>query len=508
MISQPGFARDTGPDVLEVISNLSSDEVFTPPRIVNEMLDLLPDEVWRNPELRWLDPACKTGVFLREVTRRLMVGLIDAYPDENDRLGHILKEMIFGIAITEITSLMTRRTIYCSKDASSENSVPPMEAASGNVWFERLAHDFDSSGRCRACNATQTQFGDISKETHAYGFIHPAGHERIKGSVDMRFDVIVGNPPYQMDAESGNRTMPIYHLFVEEAKKLNPQYMAFIIPSRWMAGGLGLADFRETMLSDKRVRSLVDYPKASEVFPGVEIKGGVCYFLWDRDHHGDCQVTLKRGGTAFGPVSRELGQFDVLVRDSRALAILEKVLARDEPSITELLAADKEFGMTSNFSGYSAKRSSGAIELYLVRSGRRSIGWMKRSAVSKSAHLIDTWKLLVPKAGSDGGQTIPDSVLGSPIVAGPPSACTQTYLFFYVDSEAEAHSIEMYMKTRFFRFLVSLRKISQDATRSTYTWVPQQSWDTQWTDEKLYEKYGIDDEERAYIESMIKGTAE
>jgi len=316
--------------------------------------------------------------------------------------------------------------------------------------------------------------------------------------------VIVGNPPYQMGAESGNRTMPIYNIFFDEAKKLNPRYMAFIIPSRWMAGGLGLGEFRARMLKDKRIRTLVDYPNPSEVFPGVEIKGGVCYLMWDRDHPGKCAMTIVRGDKRHGPVDRDLDQFDVLVRDSRGLAILEKVLRAKEPSIIDIMAADKEFGMTSNFSGFTMKQSADSIAIYAYRSGRRVTGWMKRSAVEKSTNLIDKWKVLVPKAGSDGGQKLPDVVLGSTQVAPSPSVCTQTYLFFFTDTEDQAKSIESYVKTRFLRFLVSLRKSTQDATRSTYTWVPQQTWDRTWTDAELYKKYGITADEQAYIEAMVK----
>lgn len=215
-------------------------------------------------------------------------------------------------------------------------------------------------------------------------------------------------------------------------------------------------------------------------------------------------MTIVRGGEAHGPVARDLGQFDVLVRDSRGLEILEKVLKVGEDSIIEMLSADKEFGMTSNFSGYSTKKTAGTVPIYANRGGQRVVGYMKRSAVEKSTHLIDTWKVLVPKAGSDGGQKLPDVVLGSTQIAPSPSVCTQTYLFFFVTSESEAMSIQSYVRTRFFRFLVSLRKSTQDATRSTYTWVPQQSWTKAWTDEELFKKYKITKDEQAYIAEMVK----
>ena len=315
------------------------------------------------------------------------------------------------------------------------------------------------------------------------------------------------NPPYQLgsnDTRSTSRDKPIYNLFVDQAKKLNPRYMVMIIPSRWMATGLGLSDFRAKMLSDKHIRTLVDFPVASEVFNGVEIKGGVCYFLWDRDHPGDCAVTTVRDGNANGPTIRDLNEYDIFVRDFRGVTILKKVLSFKEDSITSILSADKEFGWTSNFNGFHEVKKAGDVELFYNRNGKRLIGWINRKDVPKSQHLIDTWKVLIPKAGSDGGQKIPDPVLGTPMLAPNPSVCTQTYLFFYANSEIEAINIEKYLKTKFLRFLVSLRKITQDATKSTYTWVPVQDFTRAWSDEDLYRKYNLSDEEIAYIEYMIK----
>ncbi|WP_276969213.1 Eco57I restriction-modification methylase domain-containing protein [Ferrimicrobium acidiphilum] len=492
------------PDILEVIANLSNDEVFTPPKVANAVLDLLPTEVWSDPTLRWLDPGCKTGIFPREITKRLMVGLAEAIPDESRRLQHILTEMVFAIAITDLTGMMSRRTLYCSKDASGEFSVVRFAKPSGNIWHERVEHDFDDKGKCNECGGTREQLESVGRDNYAYAFIHLDGQEKLKREIGMHFDVIVGNPPYQMDAESGNRTMPIYNLFVNEAKKLNPSYMAFIIPSRWMAGGLGLSDFRAEMLKDRRIRHLVDFPNASEVFPGVEIKGGVCYFLWNRDKPGQCAMTLVRGDVRHGPTFRDLDQFDVLIRDSRALGILDKVIAKGEASLTEILAVDKEFGMTSNWDDFRKTKEEGDIAFYYNEKGKRLSGWIPRKSVPKSDHLIDKWKVLVPKAGSDGGQRLPDLVIGTPVLAAPPSVCTQTYLFVYISSHKEAESVDAYIRTRFVRFLISLRKISQDATRSTYTWVPQQSWDRIWTDDELYEKYGITEDEQAYIATMVK----
>jgi len=290
---------------------------------------------------------------------------------------------------------------------------------------------------------------------------------------------------------------------VEQAKKLNPRFLSMIIPARWMAGGLGLAEFRQQMLEDRRTRKLVDYPAAGEIFPGVEVKGGVCYFLWERDSEGDCAVTTVRGQNVVGPVARNLGEFDVFVRDSRALEILRKVQRRKEPSIIEILSVDKEFGWTSNFDGFHETERPGDLPLYYIRKMKRGVGYIARKSVNKSERLIDTWKVLVPEA-FNGGDGVPHQIMGKPLIAPSPSVCTQSFLFFYVRSGKEAESIRSYYRTRFFRFLVSLRKITQHATRSTYTWVPQQKWHRIWTDEALCKKYSLTKEDSAFIESMVR----
>lgn len=493
------------PDILEVIANLSNDQVFTPPRVTNAALDLLPSEVWTDRTLRWLDPGSKTGIFPREITRRLMVGLANAIPDETERLNHILTDMVFAIATEEVTAMMSRRTLYCSKDASGEFSAVRLATADGNIWHGRAEHDFDGKGKCRECGGAREQLEVAGRDNKAYGFIHLDGRQKIEKELHMKFDVIVGNPPYQMDAEGGNRTIPLYNIFVDEAKRLNPKYISMIIPSRWMAGGLGLNEFRAAMLADKRLRVLSDFSKMEALFPGVDFEGGVCYFLWDRDNPGPCEVTYVQDSATVGPLSRQLDQFDTFVRDARALVILEKVLSHGEPSLMEIVAADKEFGMTSNFSDFRKTKRSTDVALHYNRQGARLVGGILRSNVPKSRHLIDTWKVLIPKAYGERG-AIPAYVLGPTLVAAPPSACTQTYLFAYTDSEESAKSIESYVQTRFARFLISLRKISQDATRGTYVWVPQQTWNQIWTDEDLYEKYGLTQDEQEHIAEMVRGS--
>jgi site-specific DNA-methyltransferase (adenine-specific) len=522
MNTQAGFRlRGRNPDVLTCIANLSNDEVFTPPEFANRMLDTLAEawaannngaNIWADPNVTFLDPCTKSGVFLREITRRLTEGLKDRIPDLQTRVDHILTKQVFGIGITHLTSLLARRSLYCTKHANGEHSIAKsFTTGAGNIWFERMEHTW-KDGKCTFCGAGQMMWDrGEGHETHAYALIHA---EEVKARLNkifgrnMQFDVIVGNPPYQLASDGGTRDIPIYQRFVEQAKKMGPRYLMMVIPSRWMASGLGLSEFRNTMLTDARIRTLVDYPVASEVFPGVEVKAGVCYFLWDSDYYGNCNVTTVRGEETFGPMARKLNEYDVFVRDGRAISILQKVLKWNEPSVNTILARDKEFGWTSNFDEFHDKPRLNDVPLHYIRLGKRGVGYIKRDRITKSSHLIDTWKVLVPQAGSDGGQRIPDMVLGKSMIATSPSVCTQSFLFFNLTSQDECKSLDSYYRTRFFRFLVSLRKLTQHATHSTYHWVPLQRWDRTWTDADLYEKYGITKDEIAFIESMIRPMGE
>jgi site-specific DNA-methyltransferase (adenine-specific) len=497
------------PSILEVITDLSNDEVFTPPKVANALLDLLPAHVWNDPDLRWLDVGAKTGVFLREITRRLMVGLADNIADDQQRLDHILRNMVYGIAITELTSLMSRRTVYCSKRANGTHSVVAMPTPEGNVWFERVEHMY-KNGRCTECSASAELMERDNRDNHAYAFIHATGRKAFEKEHGMKFDVVVGNPPYVMTGGGGGTNdTALYNLFVEQAKSLNPKYITMVIPSRWMGGGRGLDEFRASMLSDTHIRVLVDYENAKDLFPAVGINGGVCFFLWDRDTPGPCTTTFHRSTVTVGPVERTLGEFDILVRDPRALAILHKVRAKVATSFAELLSGDTPFGLPTNYSEFAldGRAKAGTITVHATDGGKRITGLMPRSSVSKNTHLIDSWKMFIPKAGSgrERETTGVDLVLAPFFVGRPGAVCTQTYIVAApFDTEQQAASAASYLRTRFARFLISLRKVSQDALRGVYQWLPQQSWDHEWTDAELYKKYGITVEEQAYIAELIR----
>ena len=343
MSMQAGFAlRGRNPDVLTCIANLSNDEVFTPPEFANGMLDMLAEawaadrggaNLWADKTVKFLDPFTKSGVFLRVITSRLTEGLANEMPNLEERVNHILTKQVFGIGITHLTSLLARRSVYCSKHANGSHSIAKsFTTESGNIWFERTEHTW-ADGKCKYCGANQNTFArGEGLETHAYAFIHT---DEIKSRIaelfggDMQFDVIIGNPPYQLDDGGyGTSAAPIYNKFVDQAKKLDPRLLTMIIPARWFAGGKGLDEFRESMLTDNRLRSIDDYLSASDVFPGIGLKGGVCYFLWDRDNRGPCRVTTRFKDWPVSTASRPLLEegADVFIRFNEGLSILKKVV--------------------------------------------------------------------------------------------------------------------------------------------------------------------------------------
>ena len=494
------YTNTKEPDILEVISDLSNDEVFTPPSFAKQILDLLPADVWKNPSLRWIDPFTKTGVFLREITKRLLVGLEEEIPDEQKRLEHILRNMVFGVAITELTSLISRRSLYCAKWANSEKSVVKFPSEQGNLIYPRVEHEF-FRGRCSECLAAEAEHGGGAEtENYAYALLHQAGRRFIEKEIGVKFDIVVGNPPYQSDDESDSpSSSPIYNLFVDQAMRLSPQYLSMIIPSRWMVGGKGLDSFRQTMLSDNRLVKIVDYQNAAEIFPQVGINGGICYFLWDAKHDGDCTVTshfLGEERTAL----RKLNKFDVLLRDYRAESIVDKVASFE--SIEDLVSARKPFGLATNFSGHKISKP-GDLPL-LERVGKT---WVTKADIQTGLDFVPSWKVAIRRAGSgrEREKSAVDTVIFKPEVLGPNWVCTETFLLVGpLQSEDEANSVASYVATKFFRFLVSLRKAGQDAPRGTYKWVPRVTFDRLWTDEELVSKFGITDSEWQLIDSRIK----
>ncbi len=541
--------RGRNPDVLTCIANLSNDEVFTPPELANKMLDAITEtwaannggkDIWADPTVRFVDPFAKSGVFLREITRRLTNGLEQTIPTLEDRVDHILTKQVFGIAITHLTGLLARRSVYCSKFADGPHSIATSFASdAGNIVFERIEHTWvgatefvktkgpggktvkrGTNGRCKYCGASQkTLDRGEGLETHAYAFIHT---DHIKARMaelfgdDMQFDVIIGNPPYQLDDGGfGTSAAPIYDKFVEQAKELHPRLLSMIIPARWFAGGKGLDEFRESMLSDDRIRSIDDYLSASDVFPGVGLKGGVCYFLRDRDNPGTCRVTTHFKDWPISTADRPLLEegVDVFIRFNEGLSILKKVIAvetgqskslalPDGKRFEQLVSSRKPFGLETTFKGKAAKAAG---DLLVYQNG--GTGYTARSAIKTGAHLIDKWKLFAGYAapGTGNRDTYPHRIISTPFLGEPGSISSETYLAIGpFDSKYAAESALSYLSRRLTRLLILLHKPSQHVTRKVYAFVPTQTWDRTWTDNELYAKYGITDDEIAFIEQVVR----
>ena len=508
--------RGRNPDVLSCIANLSNDEVFTPPEFANRMLDTLAEawaadndgaSIWADPTVTFLDPCTKSGVFLREITKRLIDGLEPQMPDLQARVDRILTRQVYGIGITELTAMLARRSLYCSKHANGPHSIAKgFNSEAGNVWFERTEHTWDSKGKCIYCGASKSTLdrGD-DRESHAYAFIHTDNIQKRVAALfggDMQFDVVIGNPPYQLDdGGHGTSAAPIYQLFVEKALELEPHFCVMVTPSRWMAGGKGLDSYRKRMLSDKSLRAIVDYPKLYEGFPGVKIRGGISYFLWDREHDGPCAMQTIWDGEPTGPAAaRFLDEFDVLVRRNEAVPILKKVMSRGEPTLDRRVSTGKPFGLRTFFHGNAKPDGlSDPIRLF----GSQKVTWIERGSLSANMQLIERWKVLMT-AVQGTSAAVETKFLSKPIIAEPGTACTETYLVAgHFDTEAEAMSYAQYLCSRFVRFLVSLRKATQHATRDVYSFVPDLPLDTVWTDRKLYSRYDLSSEEVAFIEAQI-----
>lgn len=508
----PGVMRAQGrvPDILDVIAALSSDAVPTPPVLARALLDILPNDVWSNPNYRWLDPATKSGSLLREAGRRLMTGLAEWEPDPTKRANHILRNMLFGCGVTQVHGEMTRRSVYVSRDATSPQSLMNFDDSQGNLRFVQADHDYSvgkdgrATGQCQTCGAPVGLDRGESRENYAYAFIH--GAYPTKDMQDMKFDVIVGNPPYQIGLDDNTRSKPIYQHFVQRALALSPKYVAMIVPSRWFTGGLGLEEFRSTMIADRRLKVIVDNPKVFDCFPGVKIRGGVNYFLWDRDHDGDCQFSTRIDGVITSTESRDLRAGEgVLIRDNAAVSIVEQVRSRNLPSVETMCSPTLPFGLRDN---HPSRRFEAEGDVPVVHG--TFIGYIERDLVPKNKDWIDNWKVLLPRASSgdtnqDEAGRIVDVVLGEPIALAPGSICTLTYVVAGMFATAqEAENYAHYLATKFVRFLVLQRKTTQDVTPDRFRFVPQLDMRERWDDEKLYEHFGLSAAEVTHIEASIR----
>lgn len=505
------YNKTYNPDVLSCLANLSNDEVFTPPSVANAMLDLLPQELFSNPDAKFLDPACKSGVFLREIAKRLLEGLKDKIPDLQERIDHIFKTQLYGIAITELTSLLSRRSVYCSKYPNCKYSVSKFDTVEGNIFFNNTkSTHLWISGKCLHCGASEKEYGDKAREgleRHAYQFIHNA----IPGELEnMKFDVIIGNPPYQLsDGGAQASAKPLYHLFENTAEKLNPQFIVMVIPARWYAGGKGLDVFRNKMLNSTHLSELHDFPNTEDCFPGVNIRGGVCYFLWAKDKTDKyCKVvTHIRKEEKIMKRTLRYKDCDIFIRNGNAISILEKIEKSNEPSFASIVSVRKPFGISTDFSqtkDFHEKETEIDNPVCCYGKGYKK-GYIEKSFITNHKEWISRYKIFTSRANNIGTELNDDNL--NTVIGKPNEVCTESYIVIGADqnfNEEQINNVAIYLHTRFARFCHSLAKASQDATSKTYRFVPLQDFTKPWTDEELYAKYNLSPEEISFIESMIR----
>lgn len=461
------------------------DDVMEEPRLIDN--GDVTEDILLNPDVKILEMNSKSGLYPLYLAYSLYAMKLtlpeNMLPiEETQRLWkETLKENIFVLCKTTMAQYITRRTLAGYQDWTVNA-----------VYLTKLLNRMEDKQRlCRKLTNPTTW----KKEG-----------ERLK------FDAIVGNPPYQAML-GGASPLPIYHHFMEQAKAIQPKHISMIMPARWFNTGTGLAEFRQEMLNDERLSVLHDYLNASYCFPTVEIKGGIVYFLWSHNHIGECKVVSHNDDKTISVSYRRLVEpgLDLFVRNSKMISVLKKVRSKEESSFSEIISSRDPFGYDIRLPGsfkvaqhhYSLQKTKEEdVEFYYNGWRKDGVGYVSLSSVSENVQWVDKYKVLIPKAWGTGKEA---NDWLNPFIAQPHSVCTETYLVIGpFNDEASANNVISYIGTKFFHSLVSVMKISQNAAQGVYQLVPKQDFSKPWTDTELYAKYGLTDDEISSIESMIK----
>ena len=463
-------------DIFDYIPPQRTNQIFTPRRVVVMMVDLLEEqdpEIFKNKETTFVDLYAKSGLYLTEIAKRLFAGLREAIPDEDERIRWILERQLYGCAPSNIIFNMAKNYVYAG--------------------FPEI----DDS------NLLELDLTEAAKEGHVKQVLA----ERL--GKEMKFDIIIGNPPYQLQVNEpgkGLGAIPIYQWFVEQALSINPRYISMIIPARWYAGGVGLSEFRKMMLESKHIKYLVDFVDSKDCFADVSINSGACYFLIDRDYKGLTHYETTEDGRTSSSL-RDLNEFEIFIRRNEAVSIIHKVRKLQEKTLDADGGCSPQtpFGLLSTYEGKPLRDSDEELEYY------SSKGWsfVDRNVVKKSIPLIDQFKPMISKLTSEHAGN-PDNngqyrVLSKMLILEPKQICSQSYLTIGgFDNYEEALNLFDYLRTKFVRFLILQTLAGMNLSINNFRFVPWLDFTKKWTDEGLYAKYNLSEEEIRFIESMIR----
>jgi hypothetical protein len=438
------------------------------------------EDTFGNKDAKILEINSKTGLYPLYVTYSIFRSKCANYSEdeltaeiEEKLWNETVQQNVFIICKTPMAKSITKRTLVGFKDVPINSH-----------YFDDLINMLRNKPK---------QFIDrVLRPTYW----------KMEGVKKMKFDAIVGNPPYQMidGGGIGNSAIPLYNKFVEQAKKMSPRYLSMITPARWYSGGKGLDTFRHDMLNDKSLQLLVDYFDSTICFPGVDISGGICYFLWNKNYTGDCLVRTYRNGivsTMMRPLLEK--DSDTFIRFNEAISIIRKIRNKNEESFENIVSVRRPFGINAKVKT-SDSQFPNSVFMY---SYPRNV-YIDKDEVKTNKDAVDKYKVFIAKAYGERGD-FPYLVIGKPFIGLPDTCCSETYLLVGTyDSAEEAQNVISYMKTRLFRFLVLFKKNTQNAPKGVYKYVPILDFSRAWTDKELYEKYELTEKEIEFIESMVR----